>query len=79
MIFEKVKNTIADITGIPAEEILEESHLYNELDADSLDMSQIILALENDYKIEIPSEEIAKFKTVADIVKHILNKTGQDV
>jgi len=71
MVFEQVKNTIKDIMGIPEEEIVLESHLYDELDADSLDMSQIILALENYYKIDIFSDVIARFNTVEDIVTHI--------
>ena len=71
MIFDKVKDAIMDIMGIPEDEILLESHLYNELDADSLDISQIILALENAYKIDIDNDDIAEFETVEDIVKHI--------
>lgn len=71
MIFESVKKTIEDITGIPEEEILLESHLYNELDVDSLDMSQIIIALENQYKITIDDAVIPDFKIVDDIVKNI--------
>lgn len=74
MIFESVKKTIIDITGVPEDEILLESHLYDELDADSLDMSQIILALENQYKIIIDNEVIADFITVEDIVKNIESK-----
>lgn len=71
MIFESVKKTIEDITGIPEEEILLESHLYNELDVDSLDMSQIIIALENKYKITIDDAVIPDFKIVEDIVNNI--------
>ncbi|WP_168198324.1 acyl carrier protein [Crassaminicella thermophila] len=74
MVFEKVKHTIMDILGIPKDEILLESHLYDELDADSLDLSQIILELENTYKIEIENEDIANFETVEDIVKHVESK-----
>lgn len=74
MVFEKVKKTIIDIMGIPEDEILLESHLYDELDADSLDLSQIILELENSYKIEIENEDIANFETVEDLVKHVEDK-----
>ncbi|RKD27176.1 acyl carrier protein [Caminicella sporogenes DSM 14501] len=74
MIFENVKNLIIDVMGIPEDEILLKSHLYDELDADSLDISQIIIALENKFKINIENEEIAEFKTVEDIVRNIESK-----
>jgi len=74
MIFDNVKDAIMDIMGIPDDEILLESHIYNELDADSLDISQIILALENTYKIDIDNDDIANFETVGDIVDHISEK-----
>lgn len=76
MIFDKVKDTIIDIMGIPEDEILLESHLYDELDADSLDMTQIILSLENEYKIDIENEDIINLKTVDDIVNYIKGKTN---
>lgn len=74
MIFKDVRKVIADIIGIPEDEILLESDLYNELDIDSLDMSQILLALENKYKINIENEKVAEFKIVKDIVENIENK-----
>ncbi|WIF95523.1 acyl carrier protein [Caminicella sporogenes] len=74
MIFENVKNLIIDVMGIPEDEILLKSHLYDELDADSLDISQIIIALENKFKINIENEEVAEFKTVEDIVRNIESK-----
>lgn len=74
MVFDKIKAAIMDIMGIPEDEILLESHLYNELDADSLDMSQIIIALENAYKIDIENDDMANFETVEDIVKHVEDK-----
>lgn len=76
MIFDKVKDTITDIMGIPEDEILLESHLYDELDADSLDMTQIILSLENEYKIDFENEDIINLKTVENIVNYIKGKTN---
>lgn len=74
VIFEKLKGLINRIMDIPKDEILLESHLYDELDADSLDISQIILALENAYKIDIENDDIASFQVVEDIVKHVESK-----
>lgn len=74
MVFESVRKIIMDITSISEDEVLLESHLYNELDIDSLDMSQIILALENQYKIDVDDAVIPDFITVEDIVKNIESK-----
>lgn len=74
MVFEKVQTILVEVMGIPKEEILLESHIYDELDADSLDVSQVILALGNEYNIDFENEEIRNFKTIEDIVKFVENK-----
>lgn len=74
MIFEDVKKIIINIIGISEDEILLDSDLYDELDIDSLDMSQILIALENKYKIIIENEKVAEFKTIKDIVENVENK-----
>lgn len=65
---KQIMNTIFDITGIPVEEISVESHLFDELDIDSLDMAQITLALENHYKLDLPDGAVADLETVQDLV-----------
>ena len=62
--------------GFEPDEIKLESLIFDELDADSLDISQIILALENFYKIEINDDVVANMKTVDDLVKHIESLKG---
>ena len=71
MVFSKTQEAFVDIMGYEAKEIKPESHMYDDLDADSLDMSQILLALENTYKIEIENDDVANMDTVSDLVKHI--------
>ncbi|WDV46133.1 acyl carrier protein [Clostridiaceae bacterium M8S5] len=71
MVLEKVKDIIEHNSGVPKNEIEINSHLYNELDLDSLDMAQIILALEKQYEIEISEEVLSEFKTVSNIVDFI--------
>jgi len=71
MVFKKTREAFVDIMGYEPDEINLESHMYDELDADSLDMSQILLALENAYKIEIENEDVADMNTVSDLVNHI--------
>lgn len=77
MIFAYIKETITGIMGIADEEILLESHLLDELDADSLDISQIVLELENHYKIDLEDDAIAEWKTIADVVNHIENRVNK--
>jgi acyl carrier protein len=64
-------NTIVEITGIPAEEVTLESHLFDELDVDSLDMAQITLSLENHYHIDFTDEAVADLHTVQDLIDMI--------
>ncbi|PAB59772.1 hypothetical protein CCE28_09275 [Anaeromicrobium sediminis] len=71
MVFEELKKIINEIMDIPMNEIELGSHLYDEMDADSLDMSQIVLALENKYSIEIDDEVFEEFDTVGNIVEYV--------
>lgn len=71
MILNELKEIIKDVIDINMDEIELKNMLYDDLDLDSLDMSQIIIALENKYSIEIDDEIFLDFETVEDIVKHI--------
>ena len=69
MIFDKVREIIAEQLDVDIEEISMETSLMKDLEADSLDAVEIIMALEDEYDIEIPDEVAEEFKTVGDIVK----------
>lgn len=71
MVYEKVVEIFVEVMGYEAEEILRASKVYDELDADSLDISQIIIGLENEYKIAISNDFIKNLVTVGDLVNHI--------
>lgn len=72
MILEELKIIIKDvIDDVDIEDITPQSMLYDDLDLDSLDMSQVIIALENKCSIEIDDEVFLEFETVEDIVKHL--------
>lgn len=75
MIFEKVKERISDILGVDADEITIESSFIDDLGADSLDIVELIMALEEEFDIEIPDEEAEKIQTVADVVDYIKEHT----
>ena len=77
MVFEKVKNVIAEHLDVEADEITLETSMMDDLEADSLDAVEIMMALEDEFEIEIPDEDAEAFKSVGDIVEYIEGKTSK--
>lgn len=75
MVFEKVKKIIVEQLGVEEEDIAMESSFIDDLGADSLDIVELIMALEEEFDIEIPDNEAEKITTVADAVEYIKNNT----
>ena len=73
MEFEKLKNIIAEVLNVDADEISMDTTFVDDLGADSLDVFQIIMGIEEEFDIEIPSEEAEKIVTVGDAVEQIKN------
>ena len=71
MEFDKIKNIISEVLSIDADGITEETTFVDDLRADSLDIFQIIMAIEEEFEIEIPTEEAEKITTVGDAVEQI--------
>ena len=71
MEFEKLKKVIAEVLNVDEEEISMETTFVDDLGADSLDVFQIIMGLEEEFDIEIPNEEAEKIVTVGDAVEQI--------
>ena len=71
MEFEKLKKIIAEVLNVDEEEISMETTFVDDLGADSLDVFQIIMGLEEEFYIEIPNEEAEKIVTVGDAVEQI--------
>ena len=71
MEFEKLKKIIAEVLNVDEEEITMETTFMDDLGADSLDIFQIIMGLEEDFDIEIANEEAENIVTVADAVEQI--------
>lgn len=71
MIFDKVKIFIVDQLGGSPDRITPETHFIKDLQADSLDAAEIIIACEDEYNIEIPEEDAENFQVVNDLVKYI--------
>ena len=73
MEFEKLQNIIAEVLNIETEEITMDSTFIDDLGADSLDVFQIFMGIEEEFDIEIPNEDAEKIVTVADAVEQIKN------
>ena len=73
MEFENLKKSIAEVLNVDEEEITMETTFVDDLGADSLDVFQIIMGLEEEFDIEIPNEEAEKIVTVGDAVEQIKN------
>lgn len=69
--FNRVIEIIKDQLGIEDKEITMETSLMKDLEADSLDAVEIIIALEDEFSVEIPDTEAEKFNSIGDIVKFI--------
>ncbi len=71
MSFEKVRDIISKQLDVDAAGITLESKLVDDLKADSLDVVELIMDLEQEFDIEIPDEELPKVRTVGDIVEYV--------
>ena len=73
MEFEKLRDIIVEVLNVDENEVTMESTFIDDLGADSLDVFQIIMGIEEEFDIEIPSEEAEKIVTVGDAVEQIKN------
>ena len=74
---EKVKDIISEQLGVKKEEIKPESSFIDDLGADSLDTVEVVMALEEEFGIEIPDEDAEKITTVGEAVKYIDEKMSK--
>lgn len=74
--FEKVREIIEDKLNLEGVEITAESNFKDDLNADSLDLFELIMALEDEFGVEIPSEDLENIATVGDVINYIENKTN---
>ncbi len=71
MIFDKVKEIIAEKLSVEISSLTMESTFVDDLGADSLDVVELIMSLEEELEMEIPDEDAADFTTVGDVVEYI--------
>ena len=74
MIFDKVKDLVVDQLDADADKVTLDANIQDDLGADSLDVVDLVMALEDEFDVEIPEDQVENIKTVGDIVKFIEDK-----
>ena len=75
MVFEKVREILMDQLDVEEDAVTMEASITDDLGADSLDVVDLVMSLEEEFDCEIPDEEIENIKTVGDIVRYIEDNT----
>lgn len=75
---EKMKEIIADQLGVSEDEVTLEASFKEDLDADSLDLFELVMALEEEYGIEIPTDDLEKITTVGAVVEYLKSQGIDD-
>ncbi len=78
MVFEKVKKIITEQLGIDENEVSLESAFIEDLGADSLDIVELIMAMESEFDMEIEDDEVEDISTVEDVVNYIKENADLD-
>ena len=73
MIFDKIKTILAEQLDVDADTLTAETDIAKDLNADSLDVVEILMSLEDEFSVEIPDEEIENIKTIGDLAEYIEN------
>ena len=76
MELEKLQKIIAEVLNVDTEEITPDTTFVDDLGADSLDVFQIVMGIEEEFDIEIPAEEVEEIVSVGDAVEQIKNLIG---
>ncbi len=75
MVFEKVKSIIMDQLDVEEDKVTLDAVIQDDLGADSLDVVDLVMSLEEEFDIEIPDDQVENIKTVGDVVKYIEDHT----
>jgi len=75
--FKELQELSAEILGIDTEQVQMDKSFQRDLAADSLDLVELIAAIEDKYDVELPDEELEKMKTIADLWKFLEQKTAE--
>lgn len=77
MVFDKIRKIIVEQLDVDEDKVTAEASITEDLGADSLDVVDLVMSIEESFDLEIPDEEVENIKTVGDIVKFIEAKTEE--
>ena len=69
--FEKIRDLIVEEVGVDEEQVTMDASLKNDLNIDSLDLFEMVMTLEEEFDVEIPSEDLENIDTVGDLIQYI--------
>jgi acyl carrier protein len=73
---ERVKNIICDQLAVEPEKVTETASFIDDLGADSLDIVELVMTMEEEFELDIPDEDAEKMKSVGDVISYIKTKKG---
>lgn len=74
---ERMRHIIADQLGVELEKVVPSAHFEEDLNADSLDLVELIMTLEEEFDVQISEEEAEKLRTVGDAIEYVREHTGE--
>ena len=70
----KIKSVVVDKLGVKPEQVTDDANFIDDLGADSLDLVELVIALEDEFDVEIPDEDAEKLKTVKTVLEYVQSK-----
>lgn len=74
---QRIKNIIIEQLGVTADQVTPEAKFIEDLGADSLDTVELVMALEEEFGLEIPDDEAEKLQSVGDVIKHVEDRQAK--
>ena len=71
MVFERIREIICDQLDLEEDKVTMDSDIMEDFEADSLDVVDLVMSIEDEFGLEVPDDEIENFRTVGDVVRYI--------
>lgn len=78
MIFERIRQILCDQLDLEEDKVTMESDIVEDLEADSLDVVDLVMTIEDEFGLEVPDDQIEGFRTVGDVVRYIEANTVKE-
>lgn len=75
---DKVKEIIVEQLGVSADEVVNEASFVDDLGADSLDIVELVMAIEEEFDIEVPDDDAEKMQNIGDVIAYVESKSTKD-